>query len=91
MDDFIKVPTSRAVWQAIHAAHMPSVYASFSDPTGTFCGGPGEIGRMETGYCLPGTDFPILWARTTWNIGPNDERNDERHEFWLCVGKKEEA
>jgi hypothetical protein len=91
MADFVKVPTSREVWQAIHAAHDLKVYSSFSDPTGTFMGGPGEVGRMETGYSLPATDLPILWACTTWPIGPDGTRGGEAHEYWLCVGKEEEA
>jgi hypothetical protein len=90
MSDFTKVQTTHEVWLAIHAAHELQVFSSFSDPTGTFAGGPGEVGGMETGYGLRGTDFPLLWARTTWRIGPNDERSEEKHEYWLCIGKEAE-
>jgi hypothetical protein len=88
--DFVKVPTTREVWAVIRASHAEqiAVFASFSDPTGTFNGGPGEEGCMETGYGIRGTDYPILWARTTWRIEPDSHaRHDERHEYWLCIAK----
>jgi hypothetical protein len=89
--DFVKVRTAHNVWSAIHTSHCDelAVFASFSDPTGTFNGGPGEEGRMETGYGIKGTDYPILWARTTWRIDPTDShaRHDEKHEYWLCIAK----
>lgn len=90
MSDFTKVPTTREVYVAIRSEHELDLFASFSDPDGTFNGGPGEVGRMETGYGLKGTDFPLLWIRTTWQITPSGKRADEWHDYWLCVGKKEE-
>ncbi len=91
MTDFIKVPTTREVWRAIKAAHALRLYSSFSDPTGTFQGGPGEVGVMETGYSLNvADDFPILFARTTWQIKDDGTRHNEKDEFWLCIGKKDE-
>jgi hypothetical protein len=88
--DYQKVPTTLDVWRVIHRDHELVPFASFSDPTGTFNGGPGEVGRMETGYGIRGTDYPILWARTTWKIDPQDSgRRDEKHEYWLCIAKEQ--
>lgn len=79
--------TSAEVWAVIHARHggILRVYSSFSDPTGTFNNGPGEVGRMETTYALPSADYPLIGARTTWRINPEkeSERIDEKHEYFL--------
>jgi len=86
------IPTSPEVWAVIKARHGPNlkVYASFSDPEGTFMGRDGTEGRMETSYALPGADFPLMEARTTWRIDPDSrKRHDEKHEYWLCVPTKD--
>jgi hypothetical protein len=90
--DYQKIPTTKAVADAIRAAHGEQLkpFASFSDPTGTFMGGPGEVGRMETGFGIDGTDYPILWIRTTWNIVPDGGDTNKEHRYWLCVAKEEQ-
>ncbi len=57
------VVTSPQVWDAIRERHEVTQFSSFSDPTGTFMGGPGEIGTMETTYGLRGADYPFIGAR----------------------------
>lgn len=86
MSEVVRIPTTPEVWAVIHVSHRGhlQVYSSFSDPTGTFQGGPGEYGVMETEYILDGTDYPILKARTEWNIRGSQRRN-ETHKYWLCV------
>lgn len=93
MSDYIKIPTSPEVWAVIRARHPEMVpFASFSDPDGTFNGGPGQRGRMETAYGIKGHDFPLIETRTTWDIDPqNDGRRNMQHEYWLCIGKKDAA
>ena len=92
MNDYIKVPTTREVWAVMRASHGDKlrVFSSFSDPDGTFQGGPGERGVMETGYGLEGTDFPILWARSDWDIVADGKRDNESHKYWLCVARRQE-
>lgn len=95
MSDCTKIPTSAEVYSVIFARHLDQlvVYASFSDPTGTWMGGPGDTGRMETVWAFKGADWPILEAKTTWTIDPakpSHERINERHEYWLLMSKKED-
>ena len=82
--------TSPEVWAVIFARHKEDleVTSTFSDPSGTFMGGPGEVGRMETCYHLRGADFPLLGARTTWDIGekPHDKR---RHQYFIFIARNE--
>lgn len=89
MDDYVKIPTTAEVWAVIHASHRGrlQVYGSFSDPNGTFNGGAGEHGVMETLYSLGGTDYPILKARSEWDI-KDGKRVNETHKYWLCVAVK---
>lgn len=85
--------TSAEVWAVLKARHgdVLKCFSSFSDPTGTFNGGPGLEGRMETTYCLPGADYPLIGARTTWKINPEKEyeRVDTQHTYYLFVAIKE--
>lgn len=94
-NEFERIPTSPEVYAVIRARHgsQMTVYATFSDPDGTFNGGPGERGRMETVWGIEGCDFPILEARTTWDIDPDQshKRINEKHEYWLLIGRKEES
>lgn len=87
---YVQITTSAEVWAVIKARHGNelSVFESFSDSTGTFNGGPGEIGRMMTAYGFKGAKEPIIKAETTWRINPEKsyERIDETHQYWLCVG-----
>lgn len=93
MADFVKIPSTAEVWAVIHASHKGrmQLHSSFSDPDGTFNGGAGVRGVMETGYSLGGTDYPILLARSEWDIAPDGKRSNETHRYWLCVAVKESA
>lgn len=86
---YVQITTSAEVWAVIHARHGNdlSVFESFSDPTGTFNGGPGEIGRMMTAYGFKGASEPIIKAETMWRIDPDrpHARIDETHHYWLCI------
>jgi hypothetical protein len=88
--DFKQIPTSAEVWAVIMARHHAdlTVYASFSDPDGSYSGG--EFCRMETAYGLKSADFPLMSARTTWRKGEGHKRVDEKHEYWLCAPIKED-
>ena len=91
MSDFVKIPSTHEVWAVIHASHKGrlQLFASFSNPDGRFNGGDGTRGVMETGYSLGGTDYPILWARSEWDIDSDGKRSNETHRYWLCVAVKE--
>ena len=90
---YVQITTSAEVWAVIKARHGNdlSVFESFSDPDGTFNGGPGEIGRMMTAYGFKGATEPIIKAETMWRIDPDrpHARIDEKHHYWLCVGNGE--
>lgn len=89
MADHLRLPTSPEVWAVLRVRHGKEmgVYGSFSNPDGTFNGGPGETGEMHTIYCLNGAVTPFMEARTTWTIDPErpHKRIDEKHEYWLCL------
>ena len=92
MSDYKRVPTSTAVWEAIRARHPDlRVFGSYSAP----CSDNGDTrkGRMVTSYGLDIGDYPIIEAHTTWDID-NDapqKRVNERHQYWLCLPKREDA
>lgn len=94
-NEFERIPTSAEVYAVLRARHgdQMRVYASFSDPDGTFNGGPGEIGRMDTIWSIDGCDFPILEIKTTWDIDPvrPHQRTNVESSYWLLVGRKEES
>lgn len=81
--------TSAEVWAVLFARHGDELepISSFSDPTGTFAGGTGDQGRMETCYRLRGADLPLLGVRTTWDIGKNDEQINKRHQYFLIIAR----
>lgn len=89
MAEWKRISTSAEVAAVIRARHGKElvVFSSFSDPDGTFNGGAGERGRMETAWGFKGADAPILEARTTWDIDPEHDyrRINEQHEYWLCA------
>lgn len=95
MNSFFGISTSAEVYAVIFARHRDrlTVFSSFSDPAGTFNGGPGEVGRMHTTWGFQGCEWPLLEARTEWQIDPEQsyKRINEKHEYWLCmpVGEKE--
>lgn len=90
---YIQISTSAEVWAVIKARHGKdlTVFESFSNPDGTFNGGPGEFGRMVTAYGFKGAREPIIKAETMWRIDPDrpHARIDETHHYWLCVGNGE--
>ena len=94
MAEYIKIPTSAEVAAVIRARHHKQLkcFESFSDPDGTFNGGPGERGRMETAYGFEGAECPILCCKTTWDIDGRypHRRINETHEYWLCVASGDE-
>ncbi|GAB3416858.1 hypothetical protein NX774_12005 [Massilia agilis] len=94
MRDWKRIPTSAEVAAVIRARHGKElvVFSSFSDPDGTFNGGAGVRGRMETAWGFSGADAPILEARTTWDIDIEQQygRANEKHEYWLCAAKTDD-
>lgn len=92
MPDYKRIKTSAEVWAVIKARHPElRVFSSFSDPEGSFMGGSGTVGRMETAYGFSNGDYPLMEARTTWGINHDEphKRMNEEHEYWLCVPIKE--
>ncbi len=85
--------TSAEVWAVIRARHgkQLKVFSSFSDPSGERGAGPSGQGRMETTYGLPGAGYPLIGARTTWDIDPEGkyERLNEEHTYFLFAPAKE--
>lgn len=87
-----KLTTTGDVYWAILKAHANdlTVFETFSDPDGSFTGG--SRGEVLTVWGLKGSDFPIMGARTTWDIvrveiGGADwvaTRANQVTEFWLC-------
>ena len=92
MTEWKRIPTSAEVWAVIKERHHADlkVYATFSDPDGEYSGW--QQGRMETVYSLTGADYPLMEARTTWDIDQEakHKRLNEQHEYWLCVPIKED-
>lgn len=90
MNDYVSIPTTPEVWAVIHASHRGriQVHESFSNPDGRFHGGDGTHGVMETAYSLGGTDYPIMRARSEWDIKEDGKRGEESHKYWLCVAVK---
>jgi hypothetical protein len=91
--NYKKVPTSAEVWAVIRARHPAElqVFGTISEPAGNPHGDP-TVGLMVTSYGFPGGDFPVIEARTTWDIvegQPSYKRTNEKHEYWLCHGVEE--
>jgi hypothetical protein len=81
MKDYRTIETSLRVFAAIRARHpelVPFGTASFE------C-------DMFTSYGFPGADYPLMEARTTWDIDPErpSHRVNEQHRYWLCIPIKE--
>ena len=90
------VLTSPEVWAVIFARHGKDlkVFSSYSNPTGD-CHLGGGIPTMETSYGFDGSDFALVRAKTTWKTtwgkgDPEYKRVNEKHEYWLCLPKKDE-
>ena len=92
MSDYSSVKTTAEVAAVMRASHPEMMYfGSFSDPDGTYQGGPGTKGTMETTFGFAMQDFPTLRIRTTWAIDKDQREVDgsRKHEYWLCVGKED--
>jgi hypothetical protein len=93
--DYVEITTSPEVYHVIFARHGERLKAfeTFSDPDGTFHGGPGERGCMVTVWGFDGCDWPILKAQTVWDIDPEQPHkrlNEERH-YWLCLPRRDDS
>lgn len=95
MSDYKRLVTSAEVYAVIMARHRDKMAAfeSFSDPDGTFNGGPGGYGRMDTIWGIAGCDYPILEIQTHWRIDPEQphKRLDQAHQYFLLMAEKEES
>lgn len=93
MTDYARLTTSAEVYAVIMAKHRDQMaaFATFSDPDGTFNGGPGVVGRMDTVWGIAGCDYPILEIQTRWDIDPTQphKRVDQTHSYFLLMAKKE--
>ncbi len=98
MSSYKKIPTSAEVWAVIHARHRGElkVFSSYSAPDGDPHGDPTQ-GRMCTAYGFERGDWPVIEARTTWDIERDDSgnakstRKNEKHEYWLCAPVQPDA
>jgi hypothetical protein len=91
VSDHLKIPTSAEVYAVIFARHNSDLipFGSFSDPTGTFHGGPGDTGRMDTEYGFKSCATPIIGISTTWPIAEDGKEGKRQSRYWLCVGTPE--
>jgi hypothetical protein len=88
MPNYKTVETSPEVWAVIRARHPELVpFSTYSAPDGDYLGGNTSKGEMFTSFGFPGSDYPIMEARTTWEINPEErwKRNNEQHRYWLCL------
>lgn len=87
MKNYRNIGSSLEVWRAIRKHHKSElcVYSSYSAPDGDEFGDPNQ-GVMMTEYGFKDGDYPLMGARTTWDIHPENKshRNNELHEYWLC-------
>ena len=98
MNEYKKILTSAEVWAVIHARHHGElkVFSSYSAPDGDMYGNPHQ-GIMYTAYGFECGDWPVIEARTTWDIERDDRgqatlnRNNEKHEYWLCAPVQPDA
>lgn len=90
--DYKKFPTTEKVWDAIRLAHPDmGLFSTFTAMDGSPFVTPGT-GAAMTEWGFRDGDFPVIGARTTWDIDwENDTgRSNEKTAYWLCVGIKEE-
>ena len=93
MRDYKRVPTSAEVWAVIWARHPElEVFGSYSAPGGDQFGDPRK-GKMLASYGFQHGDYPVIEAQTTWDIDREtpSKRNNEQHEYWLCLPIKEDV
>ena len=89
MSDYHTTPTKPEVWTAIKLAHPELVvFGSYSAPDGEH---GSDRGVMFTSYGFNNCDFPIMEARTEWDIDRSDPatRINEQHKYWLCCPRSE--
>jgi len=83
--NYKKHKTTYEVWNTIKQAHPElRVFSTYSAP---------ENGEMKTSYGFSGDEYPIIEARTTWNVDYENECNriNEQHEYWICVAVYEDG
>jgi hypothetical protein len=86
MSEYKRVATSAEVWAVLRARHGDElrVYGSYSAPEGDANGDP-ELGIMQTEYAFEDGKWPIMGARTTWELTEKrGERRNEQTRYWLC-------
>jgi hypothetical protein len=84
--DFDVIPTSEEVFAVIYARHKDmAVFSSFSDPTGTYMGGSGELGRMETVWGLRGAGQPLVCVRTQYTLDDQGSQLGPRQSDYFIV------
>jgi len=70
------------------------VFSSYTAADGDYLGNPSQ-GRIETAYGFKNTDFPILYARTTYDIYHDEngklQHGEKKYEYFLCVGVDSEG
>jgi hypothetical protein len=92
MTDYNRVATSAEVWAVIRARHPEmKVFGSYSASDGDQFGDPTK-GKMFTSFGFDQSDYPVMEAQTTWDIDKecSYKRNNEKHEYWLCLPRREE-
>ena len=80
MNDYKIVPTNAFVWHVLHKNHPTMrVFSSYSSQ-----------GTMHTSYGFEIGDYPVIEARTTWEVDPNapHKRVNEKHKYWLCLPER---
>jgi hypothetical protein len=87
MTNYITTPTSAEVWAVIRARH-PELrpFGTYSAPCGDQFGDPSK-GVMFTSLGFEKADYPIMEAKTTWDIDSEKPyaRLNEKTEYWLCL------
>lgn len=95
VSDYTRLITSAEVYSAIMARHFDQMkpFTTFGDPGGTFNGGPGAVGRMDTIWGIAGCDYPILEIQTRWDIDPEHphKRINQTHSYFLLMAMREES
>ena len=86
MSDYRTVLTSPEVWAVIRTRHPELRVFGAHTSIGSVAG------EVFTSYGFEGHDFPMIEARTIWEIDPEKphERLNERHQLWLCSGIEED-
>jgi len=92
-DNYSTIETSPEVYSVIFARHRKDLvpFASYSAPDGDQFGDINQ-GVMFTSYGIKDSHFPLIEARTTWDIDrsskDNFKRNNEEHQYWICLPRE---